>query len=87
MHTQLFSVMGLLVLTAVIYGGLSYVWLLPPTDSWTLLVGIVGNGCIATGLTAAGFVFYRERIGQFTAAIETAAKSGVKDGQEERPNS
>ncbi|OQY22700.1 MAG: hypothetical protein DRJ03_13330 [Chloroflexi bacterium] len=81
-HTQLFSVMGLILLTAVIYGGLSYVWLLPPTDSWSLLVGVVGNGCIATGLTAAAFVFYQERIGQLMEMFQAAAKSGVQDGKE-----
>jgi hypothetical protein len=43
---------------------LGFIWSLPTSDSWTLLIGIVGNGCIATGLTAATFVFYRERIGQ-----------------------
>jgi len=70
-RTQLFSVIGLIVLAAVIYGGLSYVWLLPPTDSWTLLAGIVGNACIATGLTAAAFVFYQERIGQLAEMFQT----------------
>ncbi|MEA3341112.1 MAG: hypothetical protein U9R15_14200, partial [Chloroflexota bacterium] len=77
-HTQLFPMMGLILLAAVIYGGLSYVWLLPSTDSWALLVGIVGNGCIATGLTAAGFVFYQERIRQLTAAIQAAAKTRME---------
>jgi hypothetical protein len=61
---QLPAVVGLILLTVVIYEGLGFVWSLPPGDSWTLLVGIVGNGCVATGLTAATFVFYQERIGQ-----------------------
>ena len=78
MHTQLFSVMGLILLAAVIHGGLSYVWLLPSTNSWALLVGIVGNGCITTGLTAAGFVFYQERIRQLTAAIQATAKTQME---------
>jgi len=64
MHTQFPSVVGLVMLTVVIQGGLSYVWSLPSADSWSLLVGILGNGCIGTGLTAATFVFYQERIGQ-----------------------
>jgi hypothetical protein len=69
MHTQLFSVVGLVVLMAVIQGGLSYVWMLPSADSWSLLVGIVGNSCIATGLAAATFVFYQERIGLLTKML------------------
>jgi len=62
MHTQFSSVMGLVVLVIVIYEGLGYVWLLPSGDSWLLLIGILGNACIATGLTAATFVFYQERM-------------------------
>jgi len=61
-HTQFPSVMGLIVLVLVIYEGLGYVWSLPAGDSWSLLVGILGNACIATGLTAATFVFYQERL-------------------------
>ena len=61
-HTQFPSVVGLLVLVIVIYEGLGYVWSLPSGDSWLLLIGILGNGCIATGLTAATFVFYQERL-------------------------
>ncbi len=64
MQTQFPSVMGLILLTVVIYEGLGFVWSLPPGDSWSLLVGILGNGCIATGLTAALFVFYQERIAE-----------------------
>jgi hypothetical protein len=63
-QTQFPSVMGLILLALVIYEGLGFIWSLPTSDSWTLLIGIVGNGCIATGLTAATFIFYRERIGQ-----------------------
>jgi len=63
-HVQLPSVMGLVVLAFVIYQGLGFVWSLPSGDSWALLIGILGNACIATGLTAATFVFYQERIGR-----------------------
>jgi len=61
-HSQFPAVMGLVLLTLVIYEGLGYVWSLPPGDSWSLLVGILGNAVIATGLTAAIFVFYQERL-------------------------
>ncbi len=61
-HTQFPSVLGLVVLVVLIYEGLGYVWSLPSGDSWLLLVGILGNGCIVTGLTVATFVFYQERV-------------------------
>lgn len=66
-HNQLPSVMGLVVLAVVIYEGLGYAWALPASDSWLLLVGILGNGAIAAGLLAAIFVFYRDRL---IAAVE-----------------
>lgn len=56
------SVVWLLLLVVVVYNGLGYAWSLPPGDSWLLAVGILGNGCVATGLTVATFVFYQERV-------------------------
>jgi hypothetical protein len=61
-HANLWSVFGLIVLAVVIYEGLGFAWSLPADDSWALLVGIVGNAFVATGLTSAAFVFYRDRL-------------------------
>ncbi|RLC66213.1 MAG: hypothetical protein DRI48_05200 [Chloroflexi bacterium] len=61
-QAQFPAVVGLILLALVLYAGLGFVWALPSADSWSLMVGIVGNSCIATGLTAAVFIFYRERI-------------------------
>jgi hypothetical protein len=61
-HRQFPSVIGLILLTMVIYEGLGFAWSLPSSDSWSLLVGILGNAVVATGLTAAVFVFYQERL-------------------------
>ena len=74
-HTQFPAVLGLLLLVVVIDQGLGFVWSLPSGDSWSLLVGIVGNGCIATGLTAALFVFYQERVGQLFTSRRASVKS------------
>jgi hypothetical protein len=74
-HTQFSSVVGLVLLVVVIYQGLGFVWSLPSGDSWSLLIGILGNGCIATGLTAALFVFYQERVGQLPGAPRVSAES------------
>jgi hypothetical protein len=73
-QTQFPSVVGLILAVVVIYEGLGFVWSLPSSDSWALLVGILGNGCIATGLTAAMFVFYQERVGQLPELRRPAAK-------------
>lgn len=74
-HTQFPSVLGLLLLVVVIDQGLGFVWSLPSGDSWSLLVGILGNDCIATGLTAALFVFYQERVGQLYISRRASVKS------------
>lgn len=61
-HVSLSSVLGFVLLVVVIYEGLGYAWSLPRSDSWAMLIGIVGNAFVATGLTAAAFVFYRDRV-------------------------
>lgn len=74
-HTRFLSVVALILLVLIIYGGLGFIWSLPSGDSWSLLVGILGNGCIATGLTAAVFVFYQEQV---------AGSSGQRGGEVRR---
>lgn len=61
-HLNVWSVFGLILITVVIHEGLGYAWSLPTNDSWALLVGIVGNAFVATGLTSAAFVFYGDRL-------------------------
>jgi hypothetical protein len=55
------AVVGLVLLILLVYEGLGFIWSLPPGDSWTQLIGILGNGSVATGVTAAIFIFYQER--------------------------
>lgn len=69
-HSQLSSVLGLVLLAVVIYEGLGFAWSLPSGDSWALLIGIVGNAAIATGLTVGVFVFYREQMGHLLRQAE-----------------
>jgi hypothetical protein len=66
------SVMGLVVIATLIYLGLGFVWSMPSGDSWLLLVGILGNSCIATALVTGTFVFYQERIHMLTRATPPA---------------
>ncbi len=61
-HVGLSSVFGFVLLTVVIYEGLGYAWSLPSSDSWAMLIGILGNAFVATGLTGAAFMFYRDRV-------------------------
>ena len=61
-RTQLPAVVGLLLLVILVHEGFNFVWTLPSSESWSLLIGIVGNGCVATGLTAGVFIFYQDRI-------------------------
>ncbi len=77
-HTHFPSVIGLILLVQIVYQGLGFVWSLPSSDSWSLLVGILGNGCLATGLTAALFVFYQERIGRLPGGRRASTVVGEK---------
>jgi hypothetical protein len=81
-HTNFSSVVGLVLLVLVIYEGLGFVWSLPPGDSWSLLIGILGNSCIATGLTAAIFVYYQERVGRLPELhrMSMSARAGNRNG-------
>jgi hypothetical protein len=52
---------GLFVLCVLLLStGLTYLWSVPPDDSWMLLVGIAGHAFIRTALLAASFVYYRD---------------------------
>ena len=61
-RSQFWSVMVLILLVLIVYQGLGRLWAIPEGSSWTLLIGILANACVATGLAAATFIFYRERI-------------------------
>ena len=61
---------GLVLIALLIYYGLGFVWALPASDSWLLLIGILGNSCIATALITGTFVFYQERIGVLNRRIQ-----------------
>ena len=52
---------GLFVLCVFLLStGLTYLWSVPPDNSWMLLVGIAGHAFIRTALLAASFVYYRD---------------------------
>ena len=59
--------LGLIALTLIISMGMEQVWGLARPNSWLEGVAILGNAFIHTGLIAATFVFYRERV----ASLET----------------
>ena len=40
--------------------GLNYLWSVPSSDSWMLVIGIAGHAFITTALLAASFVYYRD---------------------------
>jgi hypothetical protein len=66
-RTQFIPVIGMLLTIALVQRGLQAVWTLPGANSWALLIGIVGNACVSTGLVAATFIFYRDRLNGLVA--------------------
>lgn len=60
---SLMSATGLFIILLILLGyGLDALWATPETDSWMLLVGIVGHAFISTGLLAASFIYYDKGI-------------------------
>jgi len=56
------SVIGLFSLIVLILWGLGYLWLMPSSESWILVFGIVAHSFVATGLYASTFYFYKDRL-------------------------
>ena len=70
------SVIGLFSLILLLLGGLGYLWLMPSSESWMLVVGIVAHAFVATGLYASTFHFYRDRLRWCTEILSyTAGKT------------
>jgi hypothetical protein len=44
----------------VLSTGLNYLWNVPDSDSWMLVVGIAGHAFITTALLSASFVYYHD---------------------------
>jgi hypothetical protein len=40
--------------------GLNFLWNIPSSDSWMVLVGILGHAFVTTSLLAASFIYYRD---------------------------
>jgi hypothetical protein len=51
----------LFLLVMVLGSALSRVWLLAPVDTWMIVLAIVSNAFIQTGLIAATFFYYKDR--------------------------
>ncbi|MBT3389447.1 MAG: hypothetical protein HN413_03470 [Chloroflexi bacterium] len=49
-------VVGLLLVSQV----MDMLWILPPEDSWLMLIGLVGHAFVATGLLSASFIYYQQ---------------------------
>ncbi|HTX91932.1 MAG TPA: hypothetical protein VMC09_12030 [Anaerolineales bacterium] len=49
-----------LLVFLVINQGLSFLWNVPPQNSWWTLVGITGHAFVSTALLAASFIYYRD---------------------------
>lgn len=60
---SLMSATGLFFIMLILLGyGLDVLWATPETDSWMLLIGIIGHAFISTGLLAASFIYYDKGI-------------------------
>lgn len=66
------STLGLVMLTVVIMGGFQFIWQrLAQFSPWLVLVSIIGNAFLLTGLTTARLVFYKDRYARWQQALAT----------------
>jgi len=54
--------LGIILLTALIRTGMSYLWTQLTISTWGIIGAILGNAIIGTGLIAAVFVFFRDQV-------------------------
>lgn len=62
--------------------GLNYLWSVPSSDSWMMLVGIAGHAFISTALLAASFVYYRDMNAWLQIVIEKMQQKDKTSGQQ-----
>lgn len=80
------SVLGLILLSVLIMGGLSIVWGWLETSWLGSLAAIAGNAYIGSGLAAAAFLFFQNRLAfwQDSAAQQRTAVNGRRPGDTPR---
>ena len=69
--SNFWAAISLIGLTFLITLGLPIAWQLIATHPAGLAVGIIGNAYIGTGVAAAGFLFYQERLERLKATAQT----------------
>jgi hypothetical protein len=67
--------------TFLLTTGLNYLWSVPLSDSWMMLVGIAGHAFVSTALLAASFVYYRDMNAWLQIVIEKLQKKDPTPGQ------
>ena len=78
---SLMAASGLFFIMAILLGyGTDMLWSTPTTDSWMMLVGIIGHAFISSGLLAASFVFYRDGIAWLNEHLKMGSSAAKKAG-------
>ncbi|HMN13520.1 MAG TPA: hypothetical protein PKD55_14450 [Bellilinea sp.] len=65
-----------LILAVLIPAGLNQLWRVPKTDSWFMLVGILGHAFLTTAMFAASFVYFRD-ISTWLEDMKFPARMGI----------
>jgi hypothetical protein len=64
-----------LVIVLLMSQGLNMIWLIPPSNSWLIVVGIAGHAFISTSLLAASFNYYQAGMEWMKSVIEQKSSS------------
>lgn len=65
-----------MILVVLIPTGLNQLWRVPQTDSWFMLVGILGHAFLTTAMFAASFVYFRD-ITEWLKDMNFPARMGI----------
>jgi hypothetical protein len=84
-RSDFMNVLLLLGLVLLISQGLNVVWSLPDPGSWSTAVGLAGHAFVSTGLTAALFIFYQERL-NFLRILKQAATAQTRAQHDAQPS-
>jgi hypothetical protein len=70
---------SLFILAAVlITQGLDVLWLVPPANSWLMLVGIVGHAFIYTSILSASFIYFRNGLRWMVQVIQQRESRSIQ---------
>ncbi|MFQ6016552.1 MAG: hypothetical protein ACE5NP_14055, partial [Anaerolineae bacterium] len=75
-HRNLWSTLGLILVTNLLIVGLGLIWRKLSVNPWGTVAGIAGNAYVGSGLVATSFIFYGNRYAAWQESRKPAGNEG-----------